>query len=114
MHYFTKTGSGQTKGNHSKKSVAIHQAGDCAGAKAGSNGCSLYYYLVVTIASDDMVKCGARNVAQLLPSGMSYQYDWAYPNSPDGGGARKAPLLRHFMLKNILCQDRLGTNIRKH
>jgi hypothetical protein len=49
-----------------------------------------------------MVKCGARNVAQLLPSGMSYQYDWAYPNSPDGGGARKAPLFRHFMLKTIL------------
>ena len=62
------------------------EGGDCAGAKAGSNGCSLYYYLVVTIASDDMVKCGARNVAQLLPAGMAYQYNWAYPNSPDGGG----------------------------
>ena len=39
----------------------------------------------MTIASDDMVKCGARNVAQLLPTGMAYQYNWAYPNSPDGG-----------------------------
>lgn len=33
-----------------------------------------------------MVKCGARNVAQLLPAGTTFQYDWAYPNSPDGGG----------------------------
>ena len=61
------------------------EGGDCAGAKSGSKGCSLYYYLVVTIASDDMVKCPARNVAQLLPSGMAYQYNWAYGNSPDGG-----------------------------
>ena len=66
------------------------EGGDCAGAKKGSNGCSLWYYLVVTIASDDLVKCGARNVAQLLPSGMAYQYDWAYPNSPDGGGEPNA------------------------
>lgn len=61
------------------------EGGDCAGATKGSMACSLWYYLVVTIASDDMVKCGARNVAQLLPSGVAYQYSWEYPNSPDGG-----------------------------
>jgi carboxylesterase type B len=61
------------------------EGGDCAGAPAGTSGCTLYYYLVVAIASDDMVKCGARQVAQLLPPGTTYQYNWAYPNSPDGG-----------------------------
>jgi para-nitrobenzyl esterase len=48
--------------------------GACAGADRGSRGCSVYYYLLVAIVSDDAVVCAARNVAQLLPEGMAYQY----------------------------------------
>eukprot|EP00937_MAST-01D_sp_MAST-1D-sp2_P006511 g6511.t1 len=58
--------------------------GDCAGAAAGSGGCSVWYYLVQTIATDDAIVCPARNVAQLLPKGLAYQYSWEFPISPDG------------------------------
>ena len=68
--------------------------GDCAGTVKGSNGCSLYYYLIVTIASDDGVTCPAREVAHLMNSaaeGMAYQYSFEYPNSSDGGGVDGEP-----------------------
>ena len=31
----------------------------------------------------------------------------------EGGGGKKTPFLRHFILKMIIYQDRLGTNIGK-
>jgi hypothetical protein len=53
------------------------EGGACAGKGRESSGCSLYYYLLVTIVSDDAVVCPARNVAQLLPKGMAYQYKYS-------------------------------------
>ena len=45
------------------------EGGPCPGDASHSTGCTPYYYLIETIATDDALVCTARNVAQLLPAG---------------------------------------------
>ena len=57
--------------------------GPCSNAPADSDGGTAYYYLVETIASDDALVCTSRNVAELLPEGMAYQYSFAFGSTMD-------------------------------